>query len=143
MTPILDLKRGGTMGRRELRENTFKLLFHQEFYTGTELNEQLDNYLEEEEFKVADKALLKKRVMAILKELPVLDAEIEQKTIGWKLKRMNRVDLTLIRLALYEIKHDDQVPVGVAINEAVELAKVYGGDESPQFVNGVLSKLVS
>ena len=70
-----------------------------------------------------------------------LDEEISIASQGWKLNRMNRVDLTIIRLAYYEMKLDDQVPVSVAINEAVELAKKYGGDESPQFVNGVLGKL--
>ena len=54
---------------------------------------------------------------------------------------MNKVDLTLLRLAVYEMKWDDDVPVSVAINEAVELAKRFGGEESPSFVNGVLAKL--
>lgn len=61
---------------------------------------------------------------------------------GWKTGRMGKVDLTLIRLAVYEMKYDEDVPVGVAINEAVELAKKYGTDESPAFINGVLAKLV-
>lgn len=132
------------MLRRELRDNTFKLLFHQGFYEGAELEEQLDNYLEEqEELKPEERLFLRGRVMEIIEALPMLDAEIQQKATGWKLQRMNRVDLTLIRLALYEMKMDETVPVKVAINEAVELAKIYGGDESPQFVNGVLAKLVS
>lgn len=132
------------MLRRELRDNTFKLLFHHEFYEGTELEEQLTNYLEEQEdIKPEDKVVLWERALKIMKALPTLDKEIEDKATGWKLQRMNRVDLTLIRLALYEMRMDDDVPVKVAINEAIELAKIYGGDESPSFVNGVLSKLVS
>lgn len=132
------------MLRRELRDNTFKLLFHHEFYEGTELEEQLTNYLEEQEdIKSEDKVMLWERALKIMKALPQLDKEIEEKATGWKLQRMNRVDLAIIRLALYEMKMDDDVPVKVAINEAVELAKVYGGDDSPSFVNGVLSKLVS
>jgi len=55
---------------------------------------------------------------------------------------MGKVDLTIIRLALYEILYDESVPEKVAINEAVELAKKFGGDESPSFVNGILAKLV-
>ena len=58
-----------------------------------------------------------------------------------KTSRMNKVDLTILRLAVYELKWDDEIPVGVAINEAVELAKRFGGDESPSFVNGVLGKV--
>ena len=61
---------------------------------------------------------------------------------GWKTKRMGRVDLTILRLALYEMLYDDEVPEKVAINEAVELAKKFGGNESPAFINGVLAKLV-
>ena len=55
---------------------------------------------------------------------------------------MGKVELTILRLALYEIKHDDDVPEKVAINEAVELAKKFGGDDSPAFINGILAKLV-
>ena len=54
---------------------------------------------------------------------------------------MNKVDLTILRLAVYELKWDDEIPVGVAINEAVELAKRFGGDDSPAFVNGVLGRV--
>ena len=56
---------------------------------------------------------------------------------------MNRVDLTALRLAVYEMRFDDDVPVGVAINEAVELAKKFGGEDSGSFVNGVLGKIAS
>ena len=55
---------------------------------------------------------------------------------------MGKVELTLLRLAVYEMKYDDDIPVGVAINEAVELAKTFGGDGSPAFINGILAKLV-
>ena len=60
---------------------------------------------------------------------------------GWKTSRMNKVDLTILRLAVYEMKWDDNVPEGVAINEAVELAKKFGGSSSSSFVNGVLGKV--
>ena len=59
---------------------------------------------------------------------------------GWQTKRMGKVDLTILRLAVYEIKYDEDIPTGVAINEAVELAKKFGQDSSPAFVNGVLAK---
>ena len=60
---------------------------------------------------------------------------------GWKVNRMSKVDLAIMRLAVYEMKMDEDIPVKVAINEAVELAKKFGGDDSPAFVNGVLAKL--
>ena len=70
-----------------------------------------------------------------------IDASVNEVSEGWKTGRMGKVDLTLIRLAVYEMKYED-IPVKVAINEAVELAKKYGTDDSPAFVNGILAKLV-
>ena len=70
-----------------------------------------------------------------------IDTLLNEVTEGWKTSRMNRVDLTILRLATYEVKWDDAVPTGVAINEAVELAKKYSSDEGPSFVNGVLAKV--
>ena len=60
---------------------------------------------------------------------------------GWKVSRMGKVDLTILRLAVYEMKYDEDVPVKVAINEAVELSKKFSGDDSPAFINGILGKL--
>ena len=70
----------------------------------------------------------------------MIDDMINKEAKGWDTTRMGKVDLTLIRLAVYEIKYDDEIPTGVAINEAVELAKKFGQDNSPAFVNGVLAK---
>ena len=69
-----------------------------------------------------------------------LDAAINEVSKGWKTIRMGKVDLTLIRLAVYEIRFEEEIPVKVSINEAVELAKKYGTDDSPAFVNGILAK---
>ena len=77
----------------------------------------------------------------IARMVPELDQMIEEKTTGWPIKRMGKVDITVIRLGLYEMKYDDDIPQGVAINEAVNLAKEYGTDESGSFVNGVLARL--
>ncbi len=131
------------MVRRVLREYTFKLLFHVNFYEGEELQEQLANFLENEEgLDDASRQLLAGKAREIISLIPQLDQQIAAVSKGWKLARMGKVDLTIIRLALYEMIYDDQVPGKVAINEAVELAKKYGGDESPQFVNGILAKLI-
>ena len=62
---------------------------------------------------------------------------------GWKTKRMSKVDLTILRLAVYEMLFDPDVPTGVAINEAVELAKQFGGDDSSAFINGILGKIAA
>ena len=75
-------------------------------------------------------------------QIEEIDAKINEVSEGWKTGRMGKVDLTLIRLAVYEMLYEEDVPAKVAINEAVELAKQYGTDNSPSFVNGVLAKLV-
>lgn len=69
-----------------------------------------------------------------------MDGLLNQKAEGWNTARMGKVDLTILRLAVYEIRYDDFVPTGVAINEAVELAKKFGQEASAGFVNGILAK---
>lgn len=133
------------MKRRELREHTFKLVFMKEFYEPEFLEEQTKLYLESEEladYTDEEKEMLKKRAEAVMEKAEETDALINQYAKGWQTRRMAKVDLSLIRLALYEIRYDDNVPDKVAINEAVELAKKYGGNDSSSFINGVLGKIV-
>lgn len=131
------------MTRREMREHTFRLLFLKEFYNDEDLKDQVGLYLEEfEDMPEEVKEELRTRAGQIYVRVGELDDRINDVAEGWKTRRMGKVDLTLIRLALYEILHDDDVPEKVAINEAVELAKKFGGDDSPSFINGVLGKLV-
>ena len=79
----------------------------------------------------------------VLEKLDEIDALLNETSNGWKTKRMSRVDLTALRLAVYELKYDKDVPTGVAINEAVELAKRFGGETSGSFVNGILGKIAN
>lgn len=137
------------MTRREAREHTFKMLFARDFYRAEEWQEQAENYmdlLESEDGQAVpseeEKAVLLSRVLDICGKGTELDAAINEAAEGWTTKRMSRVDLTIIRLALYEILYDESVPTRVAINEAVEIAKKFGGDDSPSFINGVLARLV-
>lgn len=71
-----------------------------------------------------------------------IDAYIEKYAIGWSLSRIEKVDLAILRMATYEIFFCDEIPVGASINEAVELAKRFGGDHSYSFVNGILGTMV-
>lgn len=131
------------MSRREVREQIFKLLFRAEFHEGDELSEQLQLFLEELDKKEEkDMVYIQSKFEQIMERLSEIDEMINGVAQGWKTSRMGRVDLTLIRLAVYEMKYEEDVPAGVAINEAVELAKVYGTDDSASFVNGILAKLV-
>lgn len=131
------------MTRRELREKTFKLLFHKEFHDSEAMEEQYGYFMENaEDMQDSDKKFVHDRVFDIIPKLDEIDKAIDDISDGWKTNRMGRVDLTILRLAYYEIKFDESVPAPVAINEAVELAKRYGGDNSPAFINGILAKLV-
>lgn len=131
------------MTRRELRENVFKMLFRVEFYEGDEMSTQLGMIDEEfENIKETDVTYINNKCNDIIEKIPEIDELINSSITGWKTSRMGKVDLTIIRLAVYEMKFEEDVPEKVAINEAVELAKIYGTDNSASFVNGVLAKFV-
>lgn len=129
------------MSRRELREQLFKLLFRIEFNTEEEMPQQEEFFLEEEEIvRENDRKQLDAKFHNVLEKLTDIDRELNEKVSGWDTSRMGKVDLTILRLAVYEIEYDEDIPTGVAINEAVELAKKFGQDSSASFVNGVLAK---
>ena len=130
------------MSRRELREQIFKLLFRIEFNAKEEMQEQVGLFFEEEENQadVADTAYITEKFQKVYDKLEEIDTALNEKVEGWNTGRMGKVDLTLIRLAVYEIRFEEEIPVKVSINEAIELAKKYGTDDSPAFVNGILAK---
>ena len=133
------------MSRREMREQVFKLLFRVEFYREGEMEEQKELFLEDAEYfpedvTEKDKNEIVLKYDAIAEKLSEIDEMINGKATGWSSRRMGKVELTIIRLAVYEICFDERIPTGVAINEAVELAKSYGQEGSAAFVNGVLAK---
>ena len=131
------------MTRRELRENVFKMLFRVDFHEEGEMAGQIGMLDEElENIKEEDLAYMNKKCNEIIAKIPEIDEAINASTTGWKTSRMSKVDLSIIRLAVYEMKYEEDVPEKVAINEAVELAKLYGADNSASFVNGVLAKFV-
>ena len=132
------------MSRRELREQIFKFIFRVEFNDRDEMAEQEDFFFEADEFMADEKDMryISQKGNSILERLDEIDEKINKQAKGWTTKRMGKVDLTILRLAVYEILFDDDVPTGVAINEAVELAKKFGQEESSGFVNGILAKFV-
>lgn len=130
------------MKRTELREHIFKMVFGIEFYGGEEMPEQIELYFQQlEDTREKDREYIQSKAQAVAGHKDEIDTLINDCASGWKTSRMNKVDLTVLRLAVYEMKWDEDVPVSVAINEAVELAKKFGGEESPSFINGVLAKL--
>lgn len=133
------------MRRSQIREELFKILFRIEFNDMNEMPEQMQYFFnvdcdEEDTISAEDREYITNRENEILSKIPEIDAAISEKATGWTIERMGKVDVAIIRLAVFEIMFDDSIPVGVSINEAVELAKKYGREESGGFVNGVLAK---
>ena len=132
------------MVRRELREHVFKMLFQIEFIDVSEMPEHLELYFENiPNASDKDKEYITNKVNNIIEKIEDLDIILNENTTGWKTTRMSKVDLTILRLALFEMKYDEDVPTSVAINEAVELAKGFSGESAPKFVNGVLAKCIT
>lgn len=130
------------MTRREIREHLFVMLFRVDFHNQEELAEQVSSYLDD--MKNASKkvkAEIHDKFYAVMEHMQEIDAQIEEKSQGWELDRLAKADVTILRLAVYELLLDEKVPTGVAINEAVELSKQYGTDKSTAFINGVLSSV--
>lgn len=132
------------MSRRELREQLFKLLFRIEFNSKEEMDAQCELFFDDVDthFEEADMNYIQSKFTLINEKIEEIDKLIDEKAKGWNADRMGKVELTIIRLGVYEILFDDDVPASVAINEAVELAKKFGQDKSNGFVNAVLAKFV-
>ncbi len=132
------------MKRTHIRENIFKILFRIEFHNLEELEEQINYYFEALDCEISkeDRKYITDKSMAIASKTEELDAIIDENSEGWPASRLGKAELTIMRLAVYEIKEDDDIPVNVAINEAIELAKKYGADNAPSFINGVLAKII-
>ena len=145
------------MTKRKERENVFRMLFKAGFVPPEEMAESVDISLEsmreepdEEEFLFlhdsepldeAEEARIRAKVGAVVAMLDEIDAKIDRAATGWSVDRIGKAELAILRLAVYEMYHDDEVPFKVAINEAIELSKIYCGDEARSFVNGILGKI--
>lgn len=131
------------MNRSAMRENAFKLIYSLEIQQVENVEEQIDLFIESN--TITDKEAeeyIKNVVLGIKKEEKKIEEDIEQNLKeDWKINRISKMDLSILKLAIYEIKYN-QIPYKVAINEAVELAKRYGEDKSKNFVNGILASIV-
>ncbi len=134
------------MGRYELREKLFQLLFRVEFYDSADIPEQEDLFFtdnqEEQPIDEESRKEIQEKFQKILEKLSELDQMINEKTERWNTKRFGKVELAVMRLALYEMLFDDDIHEYVALDEAVRIAKKYGQDSSGAFVNGVLVKFL-
>lgn len=131
------------MNRSAIRELAFKLLYSQEIQKNEDIDEQIELYIEANE--IVDKNAIE-YIEDVVKGIKINKKEIEEKIeknlkADWKLERISKVDLSLLKLAIYEIKYKE-IPYKIIINEVVELSKRYGEEQSKNFVNGILASIV-
>lgn len=129
------------MSRRSSREAAMKLLFEIS-YNMEQLDDILNNFFEENYPDQKDRDYINDMVRGSVANIGEIDGYIEKYSKGWKISRIARVDLAILRLGIYELKHSD-TPVNVVINEAIELAKKYSTDKSGAFINGILASIVN
>lgn len=101
-----------------------------------------DYFEEYGELEEADRDYVMRVVGGVMEKREELDALIEANLVKWKLSRVSKINLSILRVALYEIKHEDSIPNNVSINEAVEISKKYSDEQSAAFINGILDKIV-
>lgn len=129
------------MGRKRAREYTMKLLYQMEInedYT----NEQCDNFFENNTFIESEKEYILDAVKTVILNMEEIDNKIMNNIRKWKFHRLAKIDLCILRIAIYEIDYREDIPIQVSINEAIEISKQYSTGESSKFINGVLGGFV-
>jgi len=132
------------MNRSTMREQAFKLIYSMEIMKTKELDEQIKLFFESNSIENQDaQKYIQDALLGIEKNKETIETLIEKNLKkDWKMERISKVDLCILKLAIYEIKYKE-IPFKVVINEAVELAKKYGEDNSKVFVNGILASIVN
>ena len=129
------------MGRKQAREGAMQLIYQMEINQDF-TEDALDTYLNNFSFSSSEKKYVSEAIESIKKNIELIDKHIENHLEGWKLDRIAKVDLSVLRIAIYEILYRDDIPIEVSINEAIETVKKYGAEESFKFVNGILGSFV-
>lgn len=130
------------MSRKKARDNAFKCIYELEFGKDENLDKILDYCYEENEDKPSEIEYIDMVVRGVKENLEEIDKIILSKLKNWSLDRIAKIDLAILRLAIYEIEYLDDIPEKVSANEAVELAKIYGNNDSKNFVNGVIAAVI-
>ena len=137
------------ISRTAVREHIFKIIFGMEFSGDADASQRaalyLDNLTDEEDCPVMindqDREYIIEKSQSISGKLPEIDAVINKHAKGWSVSRLGKSELAILRVAVYEILFDDDIPDNVAINEAIELTKIYGEATAPAFINGILASV--
>ena len=131
------------MSRKDARDNAFKCVYEYEFNKEKSIEEILNSCYEENEVNDSEKEYIDEVVSGVIKNIEKIDENILKHLKNWSMSRIAKIDLAILRVAIYEICYmPDVIPFKVSINEAVELAKKYGNPDSKSFVNGLLAKVI-
>lgn len=130
------------MGRKKARDNAFKCLYQLGFDFDLNLENVLEHSYEENTSTEEEKKYISELINGVITNIDAIDEEILKNLKDWSIDRIAKIDLAILRLSIYEIKYIENIPVKVSVNEAVELAKMYGNDTSANFVNGLLAKVI-
>ena len=129
------------MGRKYARESTMKLLYQMEINLDFS-DKAINIFFENNSFNTGERAYIEDAIKVIVENLEEIDSCIDNHIEGWEVHRLARVDLSTLRIAIYEIIYREDIPIEVSINEAIEIAKKYSTDESSKFIKGVLGSFV-
>lgn len=148
------------MGRRESRDAAVKIVFQQGFHSNEEIitESMISTFIDNAQFfddddiekkndlnytQELDMPYLKNVLDGVFENLETLDGMINRHAKGWTVSRMARMDVAILRVAVYEILYRDDIPYSVSVNEAVELAKKYSHDDAGSFINGILASIIN
>lgn len=130
------------MLRSQVREEVFKILFRYPFAGEEEMEEQIAFSMEELEGKSEENlTYIQNKVHAIMEHVDEIDKTIQDNCEGWNISRLGKAEIAIMRIAVYELMYETEIPFSVSINEAVELTKSYCDEEAKGFVNAVLGKV--
>lgn len=133
------------MTKHEMREEVFKIIFGLDFHQDESTRSTVEKYMQQScdlPLSYKDQERIIERAVMIGNMEAELDSRIDSVAKGWTTKYMGKAELNILRIAVYEIEYDPAVPDKVAVNEAIELAKIYCNDDAPKFINGLLSHFV-
>ena len=130
------------MSRKNARENAFKCIYEYEFNKEKEIEKLLELCYEENNCSELEKEYIEEVTKGVVENIDDVDKVILKNLKNWSFERIAKIDLAILRLAIYEMNYIDNIPLKVSANEAVELAKTYGNTDSKSFVNGLLAKVI-
>ena len=129
------------MGRKYARESAMKLLYQMEMNFDFSQN-AMEIFFDNFSFDYGETMYIENAIETIVENLDTIDKYIEDNIEGWEIHRLAKVDLSILRIALYEMLYRTDIPIQVSINEAIEISKKYSNEESPKFINGILGGFV-